>query len=239
MLVAPLNFLMVLPNFLVRMLAILLEWCGAERAARWLLGLHLGLRTEVQRRLRREIETGLLDLDPGDPESAPVRARVREAAREPVAVYLNTRSVAGDITAGTIAAIAGLIVLREFTPGSVSAGAAVAHRIATEQAVSEFIFGDFLGRAWYGMFPVEPSLGMVAGSVLATILLLAVVSAFSGILHDPVQRWLGIHARRMRGFLDAVEEGLREDRPRGYRPRDTFAGRIYDLLDWIKGIFSF
>ncbi len=240
MLVAPVNFLMVVPNFLVRLLAIFFEACGARRPARWLLGLHLGLRTRVQSRLRRDLERELLDLDAAEPETPDlVRDRVREAARDPVSVYLNTRSVAGDITAGTAAAFFGLVVFHQFTPGSVSAGAAVAHRIATEQAVADFMFGEFLGRAWYSAFPVEPSAGMVVYSVLATILVLAVFSAFSGMIHDPVQRWLGIHGRRVRGLLDAIEESLCSERPRGFRPRDTFVGRIYDVLDWIKGLFSF
>ena len=50
-LVAPFNFLMGFPNFVLRVLAVALEFFGARKAAQWLLRSHLGLPTMVQKTL--------------------------------------------------------------------------------------------------------------------------------------------------------------------------------------------
>jgi hypothetical protein len=68
---------------------------------------------------------------------------------------------------------------------------------------------------------------------------IAVVAAFSGIIHDPVQALTGIHRRRLSRFLDAIEESITRPNGKGYGPKDTFFGRAYDLVDWIKGVLSF
>ncbi len=237
-LVAPFNFLMAIPNFILAIISVVLDLVGARRPARWLHAHHLGLRTAVQQKLESELMHCLLELPaaPG-PADAAVRELARQAAREPLAIYLRTRDIAGEITAGLLAAVVGLTFFSQFTPGSISAGTVFAQAFAREQAVSNFLLGDFLGGLYYDLFPVQPSLTVVLLSILVVILTLAVVSAFAGILHDPVQRWLGIHQRRLHGLLDAIEAAMRNPRDeRGYRPRDTFYGRIQDLLDWVRGL---
>jgi len=145
-LVAPFNFLMGLPNFLLRVMAVASGFIGAHEAARRLARSHLGLPTSVQKALTAKVMTDLLDLPvkPGD-----ARDRVREmlsaVAQEPVRIYVQTRNVAADITAGTLVAVLGFVFLHQFTPGSISAGSALAHVVATEEAVSQFPFGEILG----------------------------------------------------------------------------------------------
>lgn len=55
---------------------------------------------------------------------------------------MQTRTVAGDITAGALAAFMGAVVLSQFTPGSIAAGTAIAQAVGREQAISEFVLGD-------------------------------------------------------------------------------------------------
>ena len=184
--------------------------------------------------------TRLLEV-PVDPDRAvdPLRRIVASAAREPVRIYVQTRNVAADITAGTLAALTGILFLNQFTPGSISAGSAIAHLVAREQAVSEFALGEALGRAYYSLFPVSPSPAVVVAALLLVMATIAVVAAFSGIIHDPIQALTGIHRRRLSQLLDAIEESINQPCTKGYRPRDTFFGRVYDLVDWIKGVLSF
>jgi len=40
-------------------------------------------------------------------------------------------------------------------------------------------------------------------------------------------------------MLDAIEASAIESRGKGYRPKDTFFGRVFDLIDWVKGVLSF
>ncbi|WP_369157032.1 DUF6635 family protein [Candidatus Thiodiazotropha sp. LNASS1] len=239
-LVAPFNFLMGFPNFLLRLIAMLFELLGAHRLARRLLKTHLGLPTRVQQALTTHLYTDLLMLSRHHEEAdTRLRQLLHQSAKEPLQIYVQTRNVAGDITAGTLAAILGLILLNQFTPGSISAGAAVAHLVAGEQAASDFFLGETLGRFYYTLFPVSPPIGIVMATVLVVMVTIALVAAFSGMLHDPIQKRTGIHQRRLNQLLDAIEKSACQSPAKGYRPKDTFVGRIYDFIDWVKGLLSF
>jgi hypothetical protein len=130
-LVAPFNFLMGFPNFVLQLLAAILDFFGARRTAQRLAQSHLGLPTKVQKTLTAKLLAELLEL-PQEPEEASdlVRQRLAAAAREPVRIYVQARNVAADITAGTLAAAMGLALLHQFTPGSISAGSAIARVVA-------------------------------------------------------------------------------------------------------------
>ena len=75
--------------------------------------------------------------------------------------------------------------------------------------------------------------------MLLVMIVSAVVAAFSGIIHDPIQTAAGIHHRRLNQMLDAIEASAIESQGKGYRPKDTFFGRVFDLIDWVKGVLSF
>lgn len=239
-LVAPFNFLMGFPNFLLRVLAVALELLRARRAARWLMRHHLGFRTKVQQELTTRILEDLLAL-PVDPaeRSDPFFRCVAAAAEEPITIYVQTRNVAADITTGTLAAFAGAVVFSQFTPGSISAGAAIAQAVGREQAISEFVLGDAAGRLFYTVFPVQPSPIVVVGTLLVVMVTIAVIAAFSGFLHDPLQARTGIHTRRLKQLLAAIEQTTSPPGDRAYRPKDVFFGRLYDFMDWLRGWLSF
>ncbi|MES9830274.1 MAG: DUF6635 family protein [Candidatus Thiodiazotropha sp.] len=239
-LVAPFNFLMGFPNFLLRLIAMLFELLGAHGLARRMLKIHLGFPTRVQQALTTHLYTDLLKLSRHHEETdARLRQLLRQSTKEPLQIYVQTRNVAGDITAGTLAAILGLFLLNQFTPGSFSAGAAIAHLVAVEQAASEFFLGETLGRFYYTLFPTSPPIGIVMATVLVVMVTIALVAAFSGMLHDPIQNRTGIHQRRLNQLLDAIEKSACQSRAKGYRPKDTFVGWIYDFIDWVKGLLSF
>jgi hypothetical protein len=239
-LIAPFNFLMGFPNFLLRLIAVLLEMSGAHRLAQRLLKIHLGFSTSVQQALTAYLWSDFFifsrypeDIDKG------LEQLVYQAAREPLQIYVQTRNVAADITAGTLAAILGLTLLNQFTPGSISAGTAIAHLVAREQAASEFFLGETVGRFYYTVFPVSPPIAIVLATVLVVMVTIALVAAFSGMIHDPIQKLTGIHQRRLHQLLNAIEKNATQSLTKGYRPKDTFVGRIYDFIDWIKALLSF
>lgn len=239
-LVAPFNFLMGFPNFVLQFLSLLLNLIGAKRLSSGLAGIHLGLPTRVQQVIREKVLLDLLCLPVAcGPGSDSLRRQLRVAAEQPVTTYIRTRNVAADITAGTLAALLGLLTLSQFTPGSISVGTTVAKLVANQQAASEFFLGETLGHYYYGLFPVSPTLFTLALVMLSVIAIIAVVAAFSGLLHDPVQAVSGIHRRRLEQMLDAIARSCDDSTGAVYRPRDTFYGRIYDAIDWLKGLLSF
>jgi len=68
---------------------------------------------------------------------------------------------------------------------------------------------------------------------------IAFLTAFAGLLHDPLQRALGIHRRRLHRLLGIIEARAATSSRGDYRPRSVFLARVYDLVDWIKGWLSF
>jgi hypothetical protein len=238
-LIAPFNFLMGFPNFLLRIIAVLFELFGAHRLAHRLLKIHLGFPTSVQQALTSYLWTDLFIIPPYPKEiDKGLEQLVYQAAHEPLLIYVQTRNVAADITAGTLAAILGLALLNQFTPGSFSAGTAIAHLVAREQAASDFFLGETLGRFYYTLFPVSPPIGIIVATILVVMVTIALVAAFSGMIHDPIQKLTGIHQRRLNQLLDAIEKNTTQSLTKGYRPKDTFVGRIYDFIDWVKGLIS-
>jgi hypothetical protein len=239
-LISPFNFLMGFPNFLLQVGALVLRLVRLHRWSYVLGRTHLGLYTEVQKAVDVRVMTDLLGLsDTIHAEQHPIRDHLRSLAQEPVRIYVQTRNVAADLTAGTFAAIAGILLLHQFTPGSISAGSALANTVAVHRAVAEFPLGETLGQLFYTMVPATPPAWMLAVTFLAVMVVIGVTAAFAGLVHDPLQAATGIHQRRLHRLLDAIEASAVGEAAHGYRPRDTFIGRVYDAIDWIKGLFPF
>ena len=99
-------------------------------------------------------------------------------------------------------------------------------------------FGETLGAAWYSLFNPDTPVWLIVLCFAVVMLIISVGSAFAGFIHDPVQKWTGLHHRRLHKLLDAVEQTLEDDESPGYRPKDTFVGRIYDVIDWVKGLLG-
>jgi hypothetical protein len=239
LLIAPVNFLLGIPNFLLRLLALALGLLRMQRASSALWPMNLGFTTSVQRTLRKHLEDDLLALpalDSTDQQSC--ARRVSIAAEDALRSYLHARNAVADLTAGTLALLVGFVVFQQFTPGSVSTSAVIAQAAETRVAIQDFMLGDTFGALYYAAFPPE-----VTGVTLLTTYLfvgvaIAFLTAFAGLLHDPLQSALGIHRRRLHRLLDVIEASATTPTGGDYRPRSFFLARIYDLADLVKGWLS-
>lgn len=229
-LVAPVNVIFGLPNLCFHLFALLFEALGWRALSVSTSKAKIALPTQVQAQLYQLVEKELLQLSP-DHQSPFIQDQLK--------TYVQTRNSASDITASTIAGFTGLFVFSQFTPGSVSTGTAIAEVLAQHNAASNFIFGSTLGELYYSVFPANPSASEIATSIVLTMIALAFAAAFSGLIHDPIQHRLGIHKRRLNKLIDTLEEGVDDIDHKGFRPKDAFFSRIYDLLDVAKGIFKF
>jgi hypothetical protein len=68
-------------------------------------------------------------------------------------------------------------------------------------------------------------------TVLAT---LAIFSAFSGIITDPIQARLGIHEKRLQRLIDSLENTLMDKGDLDLKLRVKYLARVFDLLDLLK-----
>ncbi len=245
---APLNILLAALYLVQRLAALLLSALRLRRAAHWLRDHPLQLRTAVQARVEQALLTRFLDTPGPDTASAllsapalrPVfrarasvaeaRAMADEAARA-IADYAGTRAAVADMTTALVTLALGAALFHALTPGMISVAPAVAEAIAHQTAIDGFPLGATLGGVWYGWFPPDTPLALAVGALAALLMVASLVSAFAGLVADPVQTALGIHRRRLLRLVDALEETLSAPAPNGFVAREHYLARVFDLGD--------
>lgn len=199
---APVNVLLALPFMFVRLLAKLLIFAGAKRAGRWLAMRRIFLKSDVARRIEADLTGFVAELDTKGigPNASP------ETLRREIIRHTETRNAVAEITTSLIVLIVGLMVFHQATPGVISMAGPLAELRAQSSAVEGFALGQGLGRVWYKVFPVDLSLWhiILTGVVLAVIC--AVVSAFAGLVADPIQVLTGTHRRRLIALLNRLDK---------------------------------
>jgi hypothetical protein len=264
---APVNIALALPYFVAQLTARIARRLGAKRLAAYLGSRRILLETAVGREIEWLLMTELLQLPfrqrrrvsskdalaetiLASPALQAVLDQTAEAAgsyaddagfhdrlERMVAAYAETRAAAAEITTTMMTMAAGAALLKQFTPGAMVLGTAVAGAIAYETAVASFPFGPTLGGLWYGLFPVAASPALLFGVTGGLIAASAVLAAFSGIIADPVQRWLGLHRRRLVRLIDALERQFNGPQSRGFLARDHYVARLLTLFELVSGAY--
>lgn len=255
---APLNAMLVLPHFGLRLVAQGLSRAGQDDTARWLTSRPLFLKTDVAREIEWRVWTELLELPYRDGGrvstrdglaeeilSHPrLRARLIEAERaynrhmtesalkdrlaQGFAAYGESRAAAAEVASAFACLGAGAALLGKFTPSILTLGPALSNFVAGKVAVAS---GGSLTAIWLGLFPVKAGAATTVAVTAAAYMGVAAAAAVSGAVTDPVQRHLGLHQRRLNGMVDVVELALLGDTQAKFTPHDHYAGRIVDLAD--------
>ena len=122
-------------------------------------------------------------------------------------------------------------MLRRLTPGVVTLGAALAVWITQQSAVARFPLSAGLGRAWFAMFPVVAPPELTVASIAGLVVAASCITAFAGVVADPLQRRLGLHARRLYRLLDALERQMLDPAAPAYAVCDQYLARVLDICD--------
>ena len=224
---APANVLLVLPVVAANLSAYGLAKTGVGKPAEWLRNRQWFLRTEVGREIEWRMFSELLELPVrqngrdfrrdalaeeilGDArlsahlqgllaENADLlrRAQVRDKLEAALSAYTDTRAAATELASAFVLMGTGAATLQKLTPSVLSFGPALATAAAQQAAIAGFPLGTALGGVWYGAFPAQPAIWMVASTTAGMLLLLSCIAAFTGVIADPVQRRLGLHHRRL------------------------------------------
>ena len=148
--------------------------------------------------------------------------------------YTGTRVAAAEIaTALTSAGVGGLVV-QQLTPTAFTLGPALAVLVAHQAAIFAFPLGTALGGLWYGLFPVEPTWGLIVGVTGALMALSSIAAAFAGVIADPVQLRMGIHQRRLEKLVDAIEADLVRGEDAGLKVRAHYVARMFDFFEAVR-----
>ncbi len=260
---APANLVMSVPQVGVRIAAAAARRAGAAGAARRLGATQLQMRTDVAREIEWLVATELLELpaaQPGrtstvDALGAAILAQpgvgvplarmleaigrrgedagFRERLVETLGEYGGTRAAAAEIATGLLTLGTGAVAAGKLTPGVATLGPSLAALVAQQAAVASFPLGSGLGGMYYGLFPAAPSLALVAGMTGGLALVATAFAAFSGVLTDPVQRRLGLHARRLARMIDALERQVSDPGAPAYAVHDHYVARVVDLFDMV------
>jgi hypothetical protein len=258
---APANLVLAVPNAGAKLVAWGLHAAGARRAADRLRSIRLLFQTDVGREIQWLVMTELLELPwrVGDRVSARDALaeavlsdpRVEAIARRAVSAigrhggdaefrarlettlgtYTDTRAAAAEIATAVTLLGTGAISVHQVTPGAVTLGPALAATMAQQAAIASFPLGSTVGGLWYSAFPAAASTALVAGLTGGLMLGAAALSAFAGIMTDPLQRRLGLHRRRLERLVGALERQWVDGSDGAFVVRDHYAARLIDFLD--------
>ena len=261
---APANLMLAIPQFLLMGGSTLTRRAGWQRVADWMGDRRLVMVTDVARELDWLLHTELLQLPYrqgareatrdalaeavfADPRIETANRIVLEAIgrrsddpdfrsdlERKLAVYTGSRDAAAEITSAIVGTAVGAIAFKQMTPGVLSLGPAAAGAAAQSAAIAGFPLGATLGGLWYGAFPATAGVATTIAFTGALALVAAPVSAFAGLVADPVQRRLGLHQRRLGRLIDAIERDLKGDGPGRFEVRDHYVMRILDLAEALR-----
>jgi hypothetical protein len=258
---APGNVALVPIFLLAQLAAGALKRVGTGRAGRWLASRRLFFETAVARELAWRLHTELLELPYEDGERRSERDALAQALlaevdlsapldrlaatvlrhRDDPAVqarlgtviesYTGARTAAAELVNNLLLAGAGATMFKQLTPGALSLGPLLAGAVAQHFAIVSFPLGATLGSLWYGVFAAEPSFPLLAGMTAGLMAFGSVLTAFAGVIGDPLQRALGVHQRRLHRLIDALALQLKGDSAAALKVRDHYAARVFDVAD--------
>lgn len=265
---APLNVALLGPALGAKLAAKGLDKLGQDERAEALRKIRFHFKTDVNEQLEWLIHTDLLEIpyaqgprstqrdalaeeifthpEMNEALSKAVNAAVdaagpknRDELERLLFAYMETRAANAEVVNLAVCLLAGGLIAHQVTPGALSLAPSLSSTLAHSSAVSSFPLGSGLGSAWYSAFPVAPSAALAVGSTAGVLAIASLVTAFSGLISDPVQRSLGLHERRLLLFLDTLEQNVLFDETNHLKVRDHYVGRIIDLFDALAAVWSF
>ena len=265
---APVNLALAVPHVLIKLGALGSRAAGAGRLANRLDRTNLFFASDVAREVEWRIFTELLELPYAqegrgfhrdalaeeifaDPRVSAAMRQTLEAvgrrAEDPrfagwltdaMATYTGSRVAAGDVANAMIAAGVGALAFKQLTPGAISLGPLIAQALVHQTAIASFPLGAGIGGLWYGAVPAAAPAGVVVGVTGGLLAVAAVLTAFSGVVTDPLQRRLGLHQRRLALLVDSLDSELTGLGDSRYAVRDHYAARAFDVIDLLRAAYS-
>lgn len=258
---APANLTLSLPHLSARIASAGARRIGMQGVSTWLDNRRFFLPTDVAREIEWRLFSELLVLPYAQggrentrdalAETISQDVRIGEAVhaagasdvrredfdawlRNSIDTYKGTRVSAADLANGLLTAGAGAVAFHKVTPGMLSLGPVAAQAIVQHAAIASFPLGAGAGGVWYGLFPAAAPAAVTVGLTGGLIAASAVLTAFSGVVTDPVQRRLGIHRRRLNKLVDCLEQALLGEEESRFTVRDHYVARVLDLLEGLS-----
>lgn len=147
--------------------------------------------------------------------------------------YTDSRKAASELSSTLIGTATGYLTSKTLNFGAVGLGQSLAASAAYHSAVSSFALGNTLGAAFYSVVPVSASTSAVVLSTGGVAAVLGAVSAFAGVIADPIQHKLGLHEKKLHKLVNALELQLKSNEQASLDIKDGYAARVLDVLDFL------
>lgn len=220
----PLNTLWMLPYLFLRKVADTLDRLGVGGARQAFLRVPSGLKTRYQREIEARLEAELLDWPRALFEQLHADARlaphIRSGALSPAGLFPSApvkallkehtaaRTAITDLTGTVSMMLAGGLLFHDRSLSFAEAGRRLAREHAQDRAAAHFLLGRDAGRAWFSLFPPEPTrLDLAIGIGLITCLVVSLCLAINLVM-DPLRKVLGLQQKALQAFIDRIEEQL-------------------------------
>ncbi|MFD2261804.1 DUF6635 family protein [Lacibacterium aquatile] len=263
---APVNLALAGPNLAIRAGALALRRMKREGLAERLDKIDLTLATDVGREVEWLLVTDLLELPYkqgerqsthdaladtilSDPrietflrsqfaalDAAASDPAFRTRATELIGAYVGARGATADIATSIFTLAAGAATVRQFTPGVVSLGPALAGALAQKMAIAGFPLGAGIGGAWYGIFPAAAGPALTLGMTGGLAAVASALAAFSGMVIDPIMAGTGLHRRRLTSMLTSLEQEIAGGDRASLPLTDHYLARLADMLDLMRAL---
>lgn len=147
--------------------------------------------------------------------------------------YVDSRKAAAELSSTLIGAATGFMATKSLSLGAMGLGQSLATSAAVHSAASSFALGNTLGGLYYSLMPVSVSTGTLILSTGGVAAILGVISAFGGVLADPLQKSLGLHQKRLNKLVNALETQLTSSDESSLALKDGYIARVLDFVDFI------
>ncbi|MBC7713954.1 MAG: hypothetical protein H7177_11485 [Rhizobacter sp.] len=225
----PINVIWAIPYFSIKKTLEVAEKMGSEWAKLALLKCPKGLRTDYQKEIEQSIlkevfgfsankklqsvfELEILRHPKLQDISPALLQKIVSIVELDIRTEVNLQcSKQQEVTA--LAASAAFIFIAHKKFGSHSLdifgiGKEIAAIWAKKKAVSTFVFGKTLGRAYYNYSPPTPTSKQVVIATLASIVIFSLLSSAIGVLSYPIQNKLGLCRKQLQSLIGLTYEKL-------------------------------
>jgi len=257
----PINIIWSLVNIVLALVGVLAGLARLKRLKAWIKKIPPGLETDMDRQISWLVVTELLQLPHELRGKRSERdALMEEILRDPslrllldkkldvfvalsqqpgfekrlkakMGEYGATRTASADLAGNAALLITSKVATGQAAFGTLGAGTAASAALAHSIAVSNFWLGSTIGSYYYALVPVTVSLRLLIAVTALIAVVLALVSTFIGILTDPLQAKMGIHQRRLRKLIAAIEDDLLGKSESNFELREKYIGRLFDVID--------
>ncbi|MCM2281658.1 MAG: hypothetical protein NDI61_07410 [Bdellovibrionaceae bacterium] len=196
----PLNALWSVVYFGLKKFGESLDKAGWDQPLHILEHMPVGFRTSIHGAMETRLANELFVSDQGFEYSNVVRKELKK--------YSLARATLASFSATASTLILGWLIFDQGSLGAMDLIRRLSERVARDRAASDFVFGEGVGRVFYGVFSPSVSWTDTVLSLAFYGVFLALVAFVVAVAYYPLRAKLGLEQRRLIKCIDDLEQRL-------------------------------